>query len=89
MAIVENAHLSCRNYQLACLHDQNKSCFFRRPTFSNQSELFEYFLNAGPPQKPLLFWSCKQTIKSYWNWQYASISINKPVWQQQHKATRG
>jgi len=51
---------------LACLHDQNKIRFLKGRLFPNQSELFEeYFtligwIKAGPPQKPLLFWSCKQ-----------------------------
>jgi len=32
---------------IACLHDQNKSGFLEGRVFSNQSELFQYFLNSS------------------------------------------
>jgi len=36
---------------IACLHDQNKKTF--------QIALIGW-IKAGPPKKPLLFWSCKR-----------------------------
>jgi len=32
---------------IACLHDQNKSGFFREAGFSSQLELFENFINCS------------------------------------------
>jgi len=48
---------------------KTKVAFLEGRIFSNQSEFFKYFLNCSdwldksrPPQKPLLFWSCKLAI---------------------------
>jgi len=47
---------------LGCLHDQNKSGFFRGPAFFQPIRAFEYFLNCSdwldksrPLKNPLLF----------------------------------
>jgi len=55
---------------LACLHDQSKSGFFGGPAFFQPIRGFLKtfqialigWINAGPPKKPLLFWSCIQAI---------------------------
>jgi len=58
---------SLLTHYLACLHDQNKSAFWRAGFYpANQSNLKSFqkaligWKNAGSPKKPLLLWSCKQ-----------------------------
>jgi len=58
VAFLEGLRLSSQSVQfIACLHDQNKSGFFGRPAFIQQSEKFSKTLigwkKAAPPKKPL------------------------------------
>jgi len=69
---------------IACLHDQNKSFVLEGYFYpANQSNLKSIqkdligWKKAGPPKKPLLFWSCKQNIKEpYLNIGIISIGKN-------------
>jgi len=53
--------------------------------FSKHPKLFEYFfeialigwIKAGPPKKPLLFWSCKQAIKAYQVFGFLNVNFIK------------